>query len=68
MSMNRVESIEKEIRALSPEDLATLREWFLEYDAAVWDQQLEQDAHTGRLEGLAEEAVEAYRKRKTTEL
>ena len=48
--MNRVEAIEQEIQALSPRELADLREWFAHYDAAAWDRQIERDLAAGRLE------------------
>lgn len=39
--MGKVEKIEQEIEALSPDELAQFRAWFLEYDWAAWDCQLE---------------------------
>lgn len=59
--MNKVEAIEREIRSLSPEELAAFRAWFLEFDADVWDQQIEADARAGKLDTLAERAINAYR-------
>lgn len=50
--MSKVESLEQEIRKLSPQELAELRTWFLEYDAEVWDRQIEEDARAGRLDRL----------------
>jgi hypothetical protein len=46
---------------LSPEELAEFRAWFLEFDAAAWDRQFEQDAAAGQLDGLAEEALDDLR-------
>lgn len=54
--MTTVDEIERAIRGLNPQDLAALREWFAEFDAGVWDRQLEQDAEAGRLDWLVEEA------------
>ena len=54
--MNRVQAIEQEIQALSPRELADLREWFAHYDAAAWDRQIERDLAAGRLESLASRA------------
>jgi hypothetical protein len=42
--MSKVETIEKDVQALSPEELALFRAWFLEYDWAAWDRQIERDA------------------------
>lgn len=54
--MRKVEEIEKQIQSLSREDLAELREWFLEQDWKAWDRQLESDIRAGKLDGLAREA------------
>ena len=37
--MGKIEKIELEVQALSPEELAQFRAWFLEYDWAAWDRQ-----------------------------
>ncbi len=54
--MRKVEEIEKQIQSLSREDLAELRDWFLEQDWKAWDRQLESDIRAGKLDGLAREA------------
>ena len=66
--MGKIEKIEQEIQALSPEELAQFRAWFLEYDWAVWDRQIERDAQAGRLDGLATKALRDHAARKTTPL
>ena len=55
--MVKVERIEQEVEALSPEELAQFRAWFLEYDWAAWDRQLERDVQAGRVDDLAEKAL-----------
>ena len=35
--MGKVEKIEQDVQALSPDELAELRAWSLEYDWAAWD-------------------------------
>ena len=55
--MTRIEKIEKEVRALTPRELSTFRAWFSEFDAAVWDRQIETDVNTGKLDTLANEAL-----------
>ena len=67
-AMTKVKKLEKEIQSLTPEELAALRKWFLEYDAAVWDREIEEDAKAGRLDRLAEEALEEHRKGKSRPL
>jgi hypothetical protein len=66
--MNKVEAIEREVRSLSPEELATFRAWFLEFDADAWDRQIEEDGRAGKLDTLAEKAIEAYRAGKASPL
>jgi len=64
--MGRSEKIEQEIQALSPEELAQFRAWFLEYDWAIWDGQIERDAEAGRLDDLATRALRDHAAGKTT--
>lgn len=66
--MTKLEKIERDIAALDRAELARLRQWFQEYDAANWDQQIEADALSGRLDNLAEKAIAAHRARRTTAL
>ncbi len=67
-SMSTVQDIEKAIRQLSPEDLAALRTWFAAFDAEQWDQQFEEDVAAGRLESLAQEAIQELREGRCTDL
>ena len=57
--MSRVEILEREIGALSPEEFAELRQWLAEFDARAWDRQFEHDAKSGKLDALAEKALRA---------
>lgn len=66
--MNRVEEIENAVRELAPDDLAAFREWFEQFDADAWDRQIEADVHAGKLDLLAERALEAHRKGQTSPL
>ena len=66
--MGKLEAIEKDILALSSEELARLREWFLEYDWSSWDRQIEEDASAGKLDALAERALQQQSSGKTTPL
>ena len=66
--MSTVHEIEDAIRRLPPQDLATLRAWFAEYDAKVWDRQFEEDVAAGRLDALAEEALRDLREGRCTDL
>jgi len=66
--MGKVEAIEKQIESLAPEELAAFRRWFHDFDADAWDRQLEADARTGKLDALADEALQAYKSGKCTEI
>ncbi len=66
--MTRIQKLEHEIQKLSPEELASLRDWFREYDAEAWDREIEEDVRRGRLDALAEQALEAHKAGKTKEL
>jgi hypothetical protein len=66
--VDKIEAIEKQIESLSPEELAVFRQWFHEFDALVWDSQLESDVRTGKLDALADEAIQAHKAGKCTEL
>ena len=58
--MTKIQKIEKEVKSLSPKELAEFRDWFREFDAEVWDAQLEADARAGRFDRLADEALEQH--------
>ncbi len=66
--MGKVEKLEQDVQALSPDELAEFRAWFLEYDWAAWDRQLEQDVKNGRLDDLADRALRDHSAGKTTRL
>lgn len=55
--MTKIEQLEREVRELSAQELASFREWFAEFDAAAWDRQIEEDADSGRLDQLADTAL-----------
>jgi hypothetical protein len=67
-SMSRIEKIEEEIRELSAQEIAALREWFIAFDADAWDQQIEADSRSGRLNSLAERALRDHAEGRTTKL
>ncbi len=65
--MSRVEEIEQAILGLSDSELALLRQWLAEHDAAAWDRQFEADVAAGRLDRLAEEALDDLREGRCTD-
>jgi hypothetical protein len=65
VTMSQVEKLEQTVEQLSPDELATFRSWFIEFDAAAWDRQIEIDSEVGRLDRLAQSAIEDHRAGKT---
>ena len=66
--MSEVEQLEQRIGNLSPQDLAKFRAWFIEFDARVWDAQIEADAKAGKLDNLINEALADYKSGKARDL
>ncbi len=66
--MAALEKIEKEIMELSENELSKFRKWFAEFDSDLWDVQIESDAAAGKLNKLAEEALEEYNAGKAVEI
>jgi hypothetical protein len=63
-----ISEIEQAIKQLPPQDLTRLRAWFDEFDAKAWDEQFERDAKTGKLDKIADKALNEYRAGKAKEL
>ena len=66
--MSTVEEIEDAVKHLSSEQFESFRKWFEEYESDLWDSQLEQDARSGNLDKLAQEAVKEYESGKSSKL
>ena len=66
--MSSVERLERQVQALSHEELAQFRSWFLDFDWAAWDAQLERDVAAGRLDTLAEQALRDHASGETRRL
>ena len=66
--MTRVEEIKRTIRDLPPDDLASLRAWFAEFEAEAWDREFEEDVEAGRLDALADEALKDLHEGRCTDL
>ena len=63
-----LQDLELAIAGLPPDELAKFRAWFHEFEADAWDYEIERDANSGKLDALAEEALDDYRSGRTTEL
>jgi hypothetical protein len=55
--MTSVKAIEAAVEQLPAAERAQFRAWFEDFDAADWDQQLEEDVQVGALDWLVEEAL-----------
>ncbi len=63
--MSQIEMLEQNVKQLSPSELSVFRAWFIDFDTAEWDRQLETDSETGKLDRLAQSALEEHRAGKT---
>jgi hypothetical protein len=68
MNAMTVEDIEKAIAKLPPRELARLRAWFEEFDAARFDDKIERDAKSGKLDRLADQAKADFRAGRAREI
>jgi hypothetical protein len=66
--MSDLQEIERAISQLSEEELAAFRVWFAEFDAEMWDRQFEEDVAGGRLDGLAQQALQHLREGRCSDL
>ena len=58
--MTSIEEIEKAVAELTPEQLAKFRAWFDEFQARMFDEQIERDAKAGKLDRLMSTARENH--------
>ena len=58
--MSKIEDIQKAVEQLSADDLARFREWFEEFEARLFDEQIERDVKAGKLDKLIAEARANY--------
>jgi hypothetical protein len=65
--MGSIREIEEAVLRLSAAELAAFREWFAALDADAWDRRVEEDVTAGRLDALADEALEDLRAGRCTE-
>jgi hypothetical protein len=63
-----IEDLEKAVALLPPDQLAEFRAWFEAFEAARFDEKIERDAAAGRLDALADQAIDEFRKGRAREL
>ena len=66
--MSEIENLEQKVRSLSSEELSEFRTWFIEYDQQAWDQQIEADLKSGKLDKIISEAQAEFKAGKAREL
>ncbi len=66
--MTTVKEIESAVTRLSQEELHRFRAWFDQFEAELWDRQIEEDIRAGKLDGLADQAISEFRAGRCTEL
>ena len=66
-NMTSVDDIEKAIAKLKPNEIDRLRAWFEEFQAARFDERIEQDARAGKLDRAADQALADHRKGRSRE-
>lgn len=61
--MATVEMLEAQVQQLDAAQLSIFREWFYKFDAQAdeWDVQIERDVKAGKLDALANLALDDYR-------
>jgi hypothetical protein len=65
--MSSIHEIEEAVLRLTPAELDEFRTWFAEFDAEAWDRQMADDVAAGRLDALADEAIEDLRAGRCTD-
>lgn len=66
--MTKVEELKIATKRLPLEDLEMFQEWLEEYMASLWDAQIEADIKKGKLDALANEAIQSFNEGDYTEL
>jgi hypothetical protein len=66
--MGKTDEIKRAVSKLGAGELAKFRAWFEEFDAARFDNKIERDAQSGKLDRLADEAIAEFRNGRAREL
>jgi len=56
------------VAQLPPKQLRRFRAWYEKFDADAWDEQIEEDNFSGKLDTLAEAAIADHKAGKTRQL
>lgn len=63
--MTKLERIQESVSALTDDEVKAFAQWFEEFRADLWDEQIARDSEAGRLDALAEAALKDHRAGRT---
>jgi hypothetical protein len=66
--MSKINAVRKAIETLSEKEYAELRQWFSDRDSKKWDEEIENDSRSGKLDILIEKALNEKRQGKLKDL
>lgn len=55
-----IEEVVKTVEQLPQDQLKQFRNWFQKFDAEIWNEQIEEDIKTGKLDAFAQAAIADY--------
>ena len=67
-TISTISEIEKAIENLAENELQEIRGWFIKYDNAKWDKEIERDIKSGALDDMAQDAINDYKSGNCREL
>jgi len=65
---NPVKDLENAFKLLSEDQLQNFRAWFERFDAKKWDEKIERDCASGKLDSLINKAIAEHKHGKTRQL
>ncbi len=66
--MSKVEQFEEQVKQFTSDELRLFRDWFAQFDAEIWDQQIEADIQSGKLADIAQRALADHNSSRSTVL
>jgi len=66
--MTELEKLEQRVRNLSRSDFEKFRDWFMEFDWESWNDKIERDLESGKLDEMISEAKAEFKAGKAHDL
>ena len=60
--MGKLERLQQEIAAMTPEERAAFDAWYLAFENDAWDRRIERDVEAGALDEPAQRALAGHRR------